>query len=390
MAARALAVAAVCAAAAAFHAVPVFQAYVSYPPCFRQPVLVTTPGTLLAFAEGRNNTYCSGTNDGNVKMIVLRRSADNGATWGPLQTLYTSPSIDFLAAVYDPATAVTHLLVQQGSATLYWVSHDAGATWQSTAINFPLPAGYNSAYPAVANGIVIDASLCASPSCGGTAGRLIVPYVCHSSTGAAAAAAAAVGGGDIACPGCYSCMLASDDHGATWRITAISDQEGSREASVVQAVSTAWAGTGSGADAAIVAIERNMGNETGHKLFAASVNGATNFTVFGTTTLPDAVVTNWTGVVSGASRYDTASYRRIVQAAPASAVARADLALFVSTDEGHTWSTGNVVQPGPAGYTAVAQLNATHLAVLFENGAQEFAQQISFGWADEGDLPTSA
>lgn len=45
-------------AANAFSSVPVFQAYVGYPPCFRQPVLVVLNATsVLAFAEGRNNTY---------------------------------------------------------------------------------------------------------------------------------------------------------------------------------------------------------------------------------------------------------------------------------------------------------------------------------------------
>jgi hypothetical protein len=39
-------------AAVAWSPQPVFQAYVGYPPCFRQPVLVVAGSSLLAFAEG--------------------------------------------------------------------------------------------------------------------------------------------------------------------------------------------------------------------------------------------------------------------------------------------------------------------------------------------------
>ncbi|CAM3483909.1 exo-alpha-sialidase [Occultella aeris] len=58
--------------------------------CFRIPALVRTPaGTLLAFAEGRmpavhTDAWC---HDAAPIDLVLRRSTDDGATWGPLQVL---------------------------------------------------------------------------------------------------------------------------------------------------------------------------------------------------------------------------------------------------------------------------------------------------------------
>ncbi|MGQ9652040.1 MAG: exo-alpha-sialidase [Phycisphaerae bacterium] len=49
---------------------------------YRIPSLIVTPkGTLLAFCEGRKN---SAADYGNID-ILLRRSCDNGHTWGPVQ-----------------------------------------------------------------------------------------------------------------------------------------------------------------------------------------------------------------------------------------------------------------------------------------------------------------
>ncbi|NUR84084.1 MAG: exo-alpha-sialidase, partial [Nonomuraea sp.] len=55
---------------------------------FRIPaVVVTSAGTVLAFAEGRRG---SAGDSGHID-LVLRRSADGGLTWGPLQVVATEP-----------------------------------------------------------------------------------------------------------------------------------------------------------------------------------------------------------------------------------------------------------------------------------------------------------
>ena len=59
--------------------------------------------------------------------------------------------------------------------------------------------------------------------------------------------------------------------------------------------------------------------------------------------------------------------------------ARADMGVFVSHDQARTWSSGTLLLKGPAGYSDAGALDATHAAILLENGAQEFAQQISLG-----------
>jgi len=71
---------------------------------YRIPALaVAKDGTILAFANGRVGTardHCT-----HVQS-VLRRSKDNGKTWGPMQTLFDRPGWTGgnCAAVADPVT----------------------------------------------------------------------------------------------------------------------------------------------------------------------------------------------------------------------------------------------------------------------------------------------
>jgi len=70
--------------------------------CFRIPTIIkTTTGTLLAFAENRE-TDC--TDNGKHHALVLRRSVDDGATWGPLQTVVVGevPCPGCPAAISNP------------------------------------------------------------------------------------------------------------------------------------------------------------------------------------------------------------------------------------------------------------------------------------------------
>jgi hypothetical protein len=292
--------------------------------------------------------------------------------------------------------------VQQGSAVLFSTVTDNGASFTPlTPIKLTMPDGVTSIQPAVGTGLVIDGSLCAEPTCAGTAGRLVMPFVCHSKGATPPAAAASarqlqLGPGDVACPGCYSCLVTSDDDGGSWAFGAVSAQDGSREASPVQVASASFGAAG----AAVWVTERNMGNQTGARFRAVSDDGGRSFVpaLYGIdTALPDGSTKNWTGVVSGASRYDTVDpatgklARRVIFTAPASRTDRANMGLFVSTDEAHTWAAAPaLIWPGPAAYSNAVQLNATHAGVIFECGEVEFAQRISFAAIAVTDLPPTS
>lgn len=99
------------------------------------------------------------------------------------------------------------------------------------------------------------------------------------------------------------------------------------------------------------------------------------------------LATNWTGIVAGCARSGGSSSstgsgtRPLVFTAPSATRARADLALWVSDDNGRSWNNGKpraLLVPGPAAYSDVVAMNATHWALLVENGKGEFAQRISF------------
>lgn len=247
----------------------------------------------------------SGTSDGYPKYINLRRSNDGGLSWSPLQTLFEG-NPDFLTAVYDPATEQVHVLIQENStAVLHAVSRDFGETW-STPVQINISSTFASQLPGCVHGIVVQGSLCSEPTCGGTAGRLLLPFVCHAKASDLARGRVS---GDVACPGCFSCVVWSDDHGATWAVGAASTQEGTRESGLAQLV-LGVAGDGAGAAAAIYASERNMGASPGTREHAVSLDSGATFSVFGTDPgIPDVDTKNWTGVVAGVTRFDTAGPR---------------------------------------------------------------------------------
>ena len=364
--------------------VAVFEAYSgSYPPCFREPVLLKTSSdgqSLLALAVGRNKSVdCSGAGDGPPPfLIVLRASSDGGQTWGTRSTLLTSGGIDFLGGVWDGASSA-HLFIQDGAKILHsTVAADGSSVSPLVPVTPKLPAGVASAVPAVTVGLRLRGDLCSEPTCAGAVGRFIIPFICHAAAPAAAASR------DVACPGCRSCLLLSDD-GNSWRFGAVSEQDGSREASAVQVAGAAAGG------AALWVTERAMGNETGSRLYALSADGGESFDAFGVDpALPDPVTANWTGVVSGASRFDAGGVARVIFTAPTQRTARADLGVYASVDEARSWVGPAPLWKGPAGYSSTVQVNSTHAAVLFEcgdEGSGDFAQRIAFRLMSVADLP---
>ena len=354
-----------------------FSAYAGYPPCFRQPIIVSLPGSprLVAFAEGRNNSYCSGSADGSNSSIHVRYSGDGGASWSPrAELLHAPPQPDYLSAVASASGAV-HLFVQS-SPNLQLTSRDGGATWSAPApVKVALPPGY-AATPGVASGIQLSGALCAEPTCGGAAGRLVVAWVCHKGKvegGRAPPPPPPPRLSDVSCAGCFSCLATSDDDGATWTVGAVSTQDGSREASLAQLASATVPGA---SGAVIYASERNMGATPGTRWHAVSADSGASFSRFGVDpALPDGTTKNWTGICAGLARLGST----LLFSTPTAAGERADLGFFRSTDEAASWAAeGAIYAPGPAGYSDMTAINDTHAAIIYENGAEEFAQQINF------------
>ena len=144
-----------------FTSTPIYTAYTGTPRCYRQPIVTfTTAGTvspqppaILAFIEGRNISYCSGTEwpDTVDFPIIVRTSFDGGNSFSaPVEI--THGNYDFLVVVTDQSNGRVNLLLQYGDngiVSLY--SDDAGLTWTNpvnvsiTNINnYNLNPGINS------------------------------------------------------------------------------------------------------------------------------------------------------------------------------------------------------------------------------------------------------
>lgn len=113
----------------------------------------------------------------------------------------------------------------------------------------------------------------------------------------------------------------------------------------------------------------------GHRWHAVSTDSGASFDEFGLDpSIPDVDTPDWTGIVAGATRVGNS----IFIATPMAPATRADLALYRSYDEAVSWGAGNVFLAGPAGYSDAGALNATLGALVFENGATQFAGKITF------------
>ena len=135
--------------------VPVFYAGLNGSKCFRIPTIIkSSRGTLLAFSENRI-TDCG--DNGPHHDLVLRRSSDNGKTWGPMITVVHGkvPCPGCPAAVSNPnplevtlaggakALLLHYDTMNNPSAAHHGIdrqlwSHDDGLTWSDdTALSYP-------------------------------------------------------------------------------------------------------------------------------------------------------------------------------------------------------------------------------------------------------------
>ena len=369
-----------------------WQAYTGWPTCYRQPLLLRTGGTLLAVVEGRPGiAWCSGTDWPSVPdfPILVRTSNDAGATWSPAVNI-TRGNLDFLVAVVDAAGVSGSpgrvlLLLQQGDTGVVQThSDDGGATWSAVApAALTTPPGYDALIPGVGHGMQVSAARCLDASCGGLAGRLVLPFVATKSGPVS---------NDTACGTCATALVVSDDGGATWALAAVSEQNGSREAALVQ-LDSAAAGT---VGAAVYAAERNLGNSTGTRWHALSLDGGRSFARYGVdAALPDVTTANWTGVVAGLAFFESpglpAHPPRLFFTAPNAAGARANLTLWVSEDQGATWGAPALqIFGGPAAYSDALQINDTHVGVVFEGSPTEFAGGIWFAAVAAASVASTA
>jgi sialidase-1 len=358
---------------------------------FRVPAVVqSADGTLLAFAEGRVNG--SG-DDGNID-LVMKRSANGGVTWGPIEVVVDDGGNKFgnPVPVLDRETGQIVLNttrtgggvdgddIRCGAAdedetrrSFILFSDDSGASWTEPAEITADVRPDNWRHFVGGPGHAIQLTR------GEHAGRLVVPGN-HS--------VAPPEGSGIDCLdnrlfGAHS--LYSDDHGRTWELggvdTPLEGVINPNESSVAEL-----------SDGRVYFNARDQhGSSAGTRAATVSSDGGASFD-HPYEEVPDLVSPVVQGSVLALSGSQAGS---LVFSAPGSASARVDLTLSVSNDDAGTWAAGPVIHDGPAGYSDLVEIAPSgSVGVLYENGVPTaeyptppYYQRITFAHVPIGMLP---
>ncbi|NUT36027.1 MAG: neuraminidase [Hamadaea sp.] len=335
--------------------------------CFRIPAVIRdAAGDVLAFAEGRVKD-CGDDEDID---IVLRRSSDNGKTWGPLQVVSEGNGSTHgnPVPILDRRTGRIVLVsthngpepCPNGCDRRPFVQHsdDGGRTWSAAReMTEGTKPEWNFWY---ATGPMHGIQL----TRGEHAGRLIVGAN-HESW-------------DRVGDHLYGThLLYSDDSGLTWHIGATSAfTDGTI---IAQEVTVAELN-----DGRVYALARERGTDTGHRAAAVSADGGETFErPFATIDLsmPDVQ----------ASVLRSTSPDRLLVSSPAHPVAREAMAIRSSYDEGRTWQSweqGKVFWWGPSAYSDMVNLDGGLLALFYEAGAATPYESIRWARFDEAHLAT--
>jgi sialidase-1 len=325
---------------------------------YRIPALATAKnGTLLAFSEGRKNS----TSDSGDIDLVLRRSSDGGATWGPQQVVWDdganvcgnpAPLVDqttgriVLVATWNLGADSESAIINKTSADTRRVfvlqSDDSGATW--SAPREITATAKLSAWGWYATGPGGGIQLRTGPH----AGRLVV--ACDHTDAA----------------GAYkSHVIFSDDAGATWQLGGEVPDVKLNECQVVEL-----------ADGRLAVNMRNYDRTVkARRVSYSSDAGAT-----------------WSAPV-----FDPVLIEPICQASiervrlpagevpgvvaflnPASETARVNLTLRLSFDETATWAQSRLLFAGPSAYSDLTMTSAGEIAALYECGSSSAYEEIRF------------
>lgn len=333
--------------------------------CFRIPALIKAKdGNLLAFAEGRKNN-CD--DEGNIDLVV-KRSADNGKTWGPLVVIWSDGenTCGNPAPVVDQTTGDIHLLMTWNLGTddistinagtskdtrrvFKTKSSDHGLTW-TPAVEITSSVklanwGWYATGPC--HGIQVTKGL--------HAGRLIIPCDLIE-----------IGSGRKG----YSHIIYSDDAGQTWKIGGITP-----------AVS-------------VNPNESTIAELSDGKLMLNMRVSNNNFLRM-VSTSSDAGLT-WTTPVSAVGLIDPVCQGSLLSANIGSqhtlffsnpaAATRTNMTIKMSTDNGSAWARQYTVFTGLSGYSDIAMLSDNQIGILYEAGVNRYWDGIAYKTVNVADI----
>lgn len=312
---------------------------------YRIPALaVSVKGTLLAFCEGRKNSF----HDSGQIDLLLKRSTDGGHTWSDTQLVTTElgmtcgnpcPVVDhatgtiWLPFCKNLAEGPQGMIIEGKAPRTVWMtrSDDDGLTW---ATPWEITADVKKP----------NWTWYATGPCHGIqmrSGRLVVP--CDYNVGI-----------KYTWEDPYrSHVIYSDDHGATWKAGEAPPGGDTNECAVAET-----------ADGALYLNCRNRKGPRGRAIAWSRDGGQTFCPLAWDDTLIEPVCQAAVARYTLAEKHDR---NRMLFSNPASTL-RNRMTLRLSYDEGLTWPVMRVLHGGPAAYSDLAVAPDMAICCLYENG----------------------
>jgi sialidase-1 len=335
----------------------VFQAGEEGYKCFRIPAIVKTKtGELLAFCEARRQS-CS--DHGDVR-IVVKRSADNGITWGKMSVVAENgdyqagnpaPVFDFKDKKYKNGrlflfynTGIgSEQEVREGKTKReiwYKISNDAGKTWSNATNITQFVSKTTEDWRSYANtpGHALQLTK------GRHTGRLFI--AANHSAGAPQDSFK-----DYKAHGFYS-----DDNGKTWQVTPNIDYAGSNESTAAEL-----------SKGGILMNIRNQSGDSKHRILAYSQSGGTQWdNVYIEKQLPDPVCEG------SMINFKTPTGKNFILFTNLdNQTKREHLTLKYSDNDGKTWYLGKVICEWSAAYSDIVVQQNNTIGILYEKDGYE-------------------
>ena len=338
-------------------------------------IVVTTKGTVLAYAEARKN---SSSDWGEIE-IHLRRSTDGGKTWGASkQTAHTGArlegnprkaeggeheqTVNNPVAIVDRETGVIEFLYCINYARCYSMrSTDDGVTWSKpadiTASFEPFRAKYDWKVIATGPGHGIQIK----------SGRLVVPiWLAYGKEGDHGPSAAAT--------------IFSDDHGRTWKAGELAVPNEGDFGNPNETMLTELS------DGRVMLVSRSV-SKANRKIITISPDGATGWSrpVFHDQLWEPVCMASIVAHPARPGALIFSNPHRLGldkdgKEIPAGRGKRENLSIKLSRDDGKTWPISKTLDPGSSAYSDLAVLADGTVLCLYENKKDIRVARFNLEW----------
>lgn len=324
-------------------------------------IILSTKNTILAFAEGRN----AGGDTGDID-IVLRRSTNNGKTWGSEIVVWNDglntcgnpcPVVDYetgriwMWMCWNDGNDHENEIVNKtsSSARLPYLSFsdDDGLTWSEPKNMSATCRDASWGWYAIGPGIGIQQQI------GKFKGRMILPAN-HSYDDP--------NGKIRKGPYGYGAhVIISDDHGKTWHISE-SIKPGCNESQVTEL-----------SDGSLMMNMRSY-NDKYSRATSVSTDGGEN----------------WSPIDHDYQLVESRCQASILSLGvhkgkplhmfsnPAVPIGRTHMTIKISNDDCHSWNTSKLVYKGPSAYSCLVKLPNGNVGLLYEAGEKKAYESIRF------------